>query len=138
MAKKIAITIILLTLFVSTCLLGYHLNIETKRGLKSKGLAYTMPDNNGSSEFSYTFYLTNTNRKAVFIKTIEPVVNETMKSRILSKDIVVIVNKNINPNETIQIGGTIMVDTKELFAYDAAGKLITDIKVSTEEIVNLK
>lgn len=136
MVKKLVITMSILTLFVPICILGYELNVDTKGGLKSKGFAYTMPNNNGNSEFSYSFQLTNTNRKTVFIKTIEPLVNETMENKILSKDVVVTVNKNIKPNETIQISGIINVDTRGLFMYDIV-KFITDIKVSTEEIVSL-
>jgi hypothetical protein len=137
MVKKLVITVITLTLFISICIVGYVLNADTKGGLKAKGLGYTMPNNNGSSEFSYSFQLTNTNRKTVFITTIEPLVNETMKKNILSKDTVVTVNKNIEPNETIQISGIIIVDTKGLFMYDI-GKFIADIKVLTEETVSLK
>lgn len=137
MVKKFVITIIVLTLFVSVWILGCDLNADTKGGLKSSGFAYTMPNNNGTSEFSYSFHLTNTNRKTVFVKTIEPIVNETMKNKILSKDIVVTVNKNIEPNETIQVNGIIMVDTRGVVMYDIV-KFIADIKVSTEETVSLK
>jgi PKD repeat protein len=137
MVKKLVIIIITVTLFISIYIAGYVSNADTKGGLKSKGLAYTMPNNNGSSEFSYSFQLTNTNSKTVFVKTIEPIVNETLKKNILSKDTVVAVNKNIEPNETIQISGIIVVDTKGLFMYDV-GKFIKDIRVLTEETVSIK
>lgn len=137
MVKKSILTIIILILFALICFLGYKnmaIKIEEKGGIKSNGLAYTVPNNDGKSEFSYGFNLTNTNGKDVFIKSIEPSINETMKNNILSKETIIVVNKNIKPNETIQINGKIFIDTNGL-SMNNIGKLITDIKVSTEETV---
>lgn len=138
MVKKSILTIIILTLFALICFLGYKnmsIKIEKKGGIKSNGLAYTVPNNHGKSEFSYAFNLTNTNGKDIFIKSIEPSIDETMKNNILSKETIIVVNKNIKPNETIEINGKIFIDTNGL-SMNNIGKLITDIKVSTEETVS--
>lgn len=138
MAKKSILTIIILTLFALIYFLGYKsmaIKIEKKGGIKSNGLTYTIPNNGDKSEFSYAFNLTNTNGKDIFIKSIEPLINETMKNNILSKETIIVVNKNIKPNETIEINGQILVDTNGLSANNI-GKLITDIKISTEETVS--
>lgn len=142
MSKKSAATIIILTLclYVSICILGYKnlsLKIETKGGLKTNGLSYLLADNNDQSEYSYSVELTNTNGKDIFIKTIEPSINESIKNKILSKETEVTVNKNVKPNGKIQVNGKIIIDTSEIFAQDIQN-LITDIKVSTEETVKLK
>lgn len=52
----------------------------------------------------------------------------------------VVVNKDIKSNETIQINVEIIVDTKGLEKSDIVKlePFITDIKVPTEEIVSLK
>ncbi|KOA19195.1 hypothetical protein CLHOM_23010 [Clostridium homopropionicum DSM 5847] len=142
MSKKSAATIIILTLCLcaSICILGYKnlsLKIETKGGLETSSLSYLLADNNGESEYSYSVELTNTNGKDIFIKTIEPSINESIKNKILSKETTVIVNKNIKPNGKIQVNGKIIIDTSEIFAQDIQN-LITDIKISTEETVKLK
>lgn len=137
MTKKLIVALILFSLFALICFIGFSLKIETIGGLKSKGFTYAVANNSGHSEFSYSIQLTNTNRKAVYIKTIEPLINETMKKKIISKDIVVTVNKAILPNETILVSGVIFVDTKDLIMYDI-GKLVAEIKVSTEETISLK
>lgn len=138
MVKKSILTIIILTLFTLICFLGYKnmaIKIEKKGGIKSNSLAYTVQNNDSKSEFSYGFNLTNTNGKDVFIKSIEPSINETMKNNILSKETIIVVNKNIKPNETIQINGKIFIDTNGLSMHNI-GEFITDIKVSTEETVS--
>lgn len=128
MSKKLVVIVIIVALCALICFLGYkniNFKIETKGGLKTNGLSYALGNNNGKSEFTYSIKLTNTNGK-----TIETSVNETIKNKILSKE-------NVKPNETIQVDEEIIVDTKGLFKQDIE-KLITDIKVSTEETVSLK
>ncbi|MGY0371985.1 hypothetical protein [Clostridium sp. JNZ J1-5] len=142
MSKKSVVTILIfiITLCGLICFLGYknmNSKIAAKGGVKTKNLFYTLADNNGRSEYSYSIELINTNGKTIFIKTIEPSVNETVKNKILSKETLVTVNKKMSPNETIQVNGEIIVDTHGLSAQDIQ-KFITDIKVSTEETVNLK
>lgn len=142
MSKKSVVTILIsiLTLCALICFLGYknmNSKIAAKGGVKTKNLFYTLADNNGRSEYFYSIELTNTNGKAIFIKTIEPSVNEAVKNKILSKETLVTVNKKMNPNETIQINGEIIVDTHGLSTQDIQ-KFITDIKVSTEETVSIK
>lgn len=138
MLKKSILIIIILTLCALIYFLGYKnigIKIENNGGIKSSGLTYVIPNNNGKSEFSYAFNLTNTNRKDIFIKSIEPSINETMKNNILSNETIIVVNKNVKPNETIEINGSILIDTSGLSMHNI-GKLITDIRVSTEETVS--
>ena len=138
MLKKSILTIIILIVCTLICFWGYKniaIKIETKGGIKSNGLTYVMANKNGKSEFSYAFNLTNTNGKDIFIKSIEPSINEIMKNNILSNENIIVVNKNIKPNEIIQINGKIFIDTSGLSMYNI-GKLITDIKISTEESVS--
>ena len=141
MSKKLVVSVIIVTLcYTIICLLLYRnmdFKIDTKGGLKTNGLSYTCENNNGVSEFSYSVNLTNTNGKSIFIKTIELSMNEVFSKAILSKETVVAVHRDIKPNETIAISGVITINMKELSAIDI-GKLVRDIKVSTEEIVSLK
>lgn len=76
----------------------------------------------------------------MYIESIKLVVYEAIKNKIISKKIAVSVNKDIKPNETIQINGELMIDTEGLTESDIAKILpfITDIKVSTDEVLSLK
>lgn len=91
------------------------------------------------TKLSYSFNLNNENNKSVFVKSIEPLINEKIKDKVISKDIVVVVNKDIKPNEIIQINGEIIFDTKGLSKSDIEKlePLLRDVKVSTDEIINL-
>lgn len=142
MSKRLVLIIIFILLLSSIiCFLGYkniNQRIAAKGGLKTGGFTYTMADNNGKSEYNYSIKITNTNGKAIFIKKIEPYINETIINKILSKDTVIVVNRNLNPNESIWVTGQLSVDTKGLFLQDIVKNMITDIKVTTEENVSIK
>jgi hypothetical protein len=147
MSNKSYLSIIVLVLFVFIlCAACSSTNTQNqpKGGLKINGWSSALGGVNGTdldqTKFSYSINLTNENEKNIFIVSIQPSVNETIKNRILSKEIVVAVNKEMKPNETIQINGEIIVDTAGLGKPDIAKlePFITDIKVSTEETVNLK
>lgn len=147
MSKKSIITIIISMVFVFVFYIGHRsadFKIQTKAGLKvngwSSGLGSISETDLDKTKFSYSINLTNENGKIIFIKSIQPLVNETIKSKVLSKEIVVNVDKEIKPNEAIEIKGEIIFDTKGLTKSDIVKfePFITDIKVSTEETVSLK
>ena len=148
MSKKsiITITIIILGIFNFIFLTGCNAQtqMQTKGGLKinswSSGLGIVNETDLDNTKFSYSIDLTNDNEKGVFIKSIQPSVNETIRSRILSKEISVDVDRDIKPNETIHITGELVVNTKGLVKSDIVKlePFITDIKVLIEENVSLK
>lgn len=121
-----------------------NFQIQTKGGLKINGWNSSLGGVNKTdldkTLFSYSINLTNENEKDILIKSIQPSVNESIKNKILSKEMVVFVDKSIKSNETIQINGEIVIDTKGLGKPDIVKlePFITDIRVSTEETVSLK
>jgi uncharacterized lipoprotein NlpE involved in copper resistance len=147
MFRKSIITIVISILCGFIFLAGCNntkTQVQTKCGLKinswSSGLGGVNEIDLDKTKFSYSINLTNQNENNTFIKSIQPSVNEKIKNKIISKDIVVTVNKDIKPNETIQINGEIIVNTKGLTKSDIVKlePFITDIKVLTEETVSLK
>lgn len=147
MSKKLLISIIITILCVFLLFIGCtskNAKIETKGGLTignwSSSIGSVNETDLDKTIYSYSVYVTNENEKNVFIKEIQPSVNEAIKNKIISKEIVVNVNKDIKPNETIQIKGEIILDTKGLEKQDIVKfePFITDIKVSTEETISLK
>lgn len=118
--------------------------IKTKDRLKINEWSYTWESVNeidsDKTKISYYVNLINENEKNMYIESIKLVVYEAIKNKIISKKIAVSVNKDIKPNETIQINGELMIDTEGLTESDIAKILpfITDIKVSTDEVLSLK
>jgi hypothetical protein len=70
----------------------------------------------------------------------QPSINEKLKNKVISKNTAISVNKVIKPDETIKISGEIIFDTKGLSKSDISRlePFITDIKVSTEQTINLQ
>jgi hypothetical protein len=145
MSKKL-ITIIF-SLFIFVFFTGCNntkVQVQSKGGLKiynwSSALGGVNENDLDKTKYSYFINLTNENEKTIFIKSVQPSVNEAIKNKILSKKIVIDVNQNVKPNETIKINGEIILDTKGLGKSDIVTlePFITDIKVSTEETVSLK
>ena len=148
MLRKSIITITILTLgvfnfiFLTGCNTQTHMKIES--GLKinswSSGLGSFNETDLDKTKFSYSIDLTNENENSIFIKSIQPSVNETIKDRILNKEMSVNVDRDIRPNDTIHITGELIVNTKGLGKSDIVKlePFITDIKVSIEENISLK
>lgn len=146
MFKKSIIGIMILILCIFIFFTGCNntkTQIQTKGGLKinswSSALGGVNEKDLDKTRFSYSINLANESENNIFIKSIRPSVNEIIKNKILSKDIVVKVNKAIKPNEAIEISGEIIIDTKGLTKEDIVKlePFITDLKVSTEETVSL-
>ena len=145
MLKKSIIIITISLLFVSLFFTGCSTNtqMQTKNGLKinewSSGLGSVNEMDLDKTKFSYSINLTNYNENTIFIKAVQPIVNRQNVNKIISKDIIITVNKDLKPNESIQINGEIIFNTKGLTKLDIEKlePFITDIKFSTEEIISL-
>ncbi|MBU3216057.1 hypothetical protein LL033_01580 [Clostridium estertheticum] len=92
----------------------------------------------GGDKLDYSINLTNKSDKNIFVQSVQPLVNEKLKNRILSKEMVITVNKEIKPNKAIAITGVIIVNTKGLKDMVKLVPFITDIKVISTETVSLK
>ncbi|MBU3157187.1 hypothetical protein [Clostridium estertheticum] len=92
----------------------------------------------GGDKLDYSINLTNKSDKTIFIQSVQPLVNETLKNRILSKEMMVTVNKEIKPDKAIAITGVIIVNTKGLKDMVKLVPFITDIKVISTETISLK
>lgn len=147
MSKKSIIELIITFLCISILLIGCNskkVQTQTKGGLIinswSSGLGSVDESNLDKSLFSYSINLTNENEKTIYIKSIQPLVDEAIKDKILSKETVVSVDKYIDTNETIAINGEVIVDTKGLAKEDIIKlqPFTINVKVTTEEIITYK
>jgi len=94
----------------------------------------------GGDKLDYSINLTNNSDKNIFIQSVQPIFPEQIKKRILSKEMVVSVNKEIKPNKAIAITGKIIINIKGLTTTDMEKlePFITDIKVISVETISLK
>jgi PBP1b-binding outer membrane lipoprotein LpoB len=147
MCKKTIKTILISILFIFVIFSGCKntkSQVQTKGGLKihnwSSALGSVNETDLDKTKFSYSINLTNQNEKNIYIKSIQPLVNEAIKNKIISNDLIVAINKDIKPNETIEISGELLIDTKGLSKSDIVKlePFIADIKVSTDETFSLK
>ncbi|MBE6067841.1 MAG: hypothetical protein E7211_09135 [Clostridium lundense] len=145
MSKKLIM--IIFSLFILVFFVGCNnaeVEVQSKGGLKiynwSSALGSVTENDLDKTKYSYSINLINEDEKTIFIKSVQPSVNETIKNKILSKETVVDVNQNLRPNEVIKINGEIIIDTKGLGkSYILTLEpFITDIKVLTEEDLSLK
>jgi hypothetical protein len=147
MWKKSTKTILISILFIFVIFVvckNSKSQVEAKGGLKINGWSSALGSVNETdldkTKFTYSINLTNENEKNISLKSIQPSVNEAIKNKIISNNPVVAVNKDIKPNETIEISGELLIDTKGLSKSDIVKlePFITDIKVSTDETLSLK
>jgi hypothetical protein len=146
MIKKIVTVLAVVVLIVSAFFLGYR-NRESqeiaKGGLKvyswSSGIGSVNELNLDKTSFSYSISLTNENPKETFLKSYELIPNGTIKDRVISHTLTFEINKTIQPYETIQIEGEIILDTTGMSKQGiiALEPFITGIRLSTHEIINL-
>lgn len=138
----LVIAIIFISVFSASC--SAKPALQAEGGLKidnwSSALGGVDETDLDKTKFTYSVSLTSRNENTVLVKSIVPLVNDSIANKILGNDMTVVVNKEIKPNETIQISGEIVVDTKGLTKADIAKlePFITDINVSSEETIHLK
>lgn len=139
--KRVLISFIIFTLILVTgC---SNKEVETKGGLKIYGwnssLGSVDKSNANKQRFSYDISLINENPSDIFVKSLQTIINSTIKDKILDKGLIVNVNKNLKTNGTINIRGEIIIDTKGLSKTDILKlePFVTDIKVTTDQIIDL-
>ena len=146
MVKKLIITIVVCILCILLLLLvGFFNIIKVKNQtqmlqdqIKSRLVITYWSSALGGNKLDYSINLTNQSDENIFIQSVEPLFNETLKNRILSKEMVVAVNKEIKPNKAIAITGEIIVDTEGLKDLVKLVPFIKDIKIITTETISLK
>jgi len=88
----------------------------------------------------YSITLTNKNNKDVYVKWIEPVVVTELTDKIVTRDLKTVVEKLVAANQSIEITGKFVLDTKGLSKKEIASfePFITGFKVVCEQVINLK
>ncbi|HEX3031508.1 MAG TPA: hypothetical protein VHS59_04605 [Bacillota bacterium] len=144
MTKKMILvvgTVLVFALTLSGCAGSNQL--EPGGGLKvnswSSALGSVSDTNLDTTRFTYFINLTNDSQAPVVVKTMEPQPVEAIKDKLMGKSLVVVVNKEVKPQETIELKAEILVNTKGMTKPEISGlaPFITEIKVTSDQNIKL-
>jgi hypothetical protein len=112
----------------------------TQDGIVLSSLSTALGGQPDETELTYFVNISNKTNKAVLVKSIEPLLEEPLKSKVLIKDLVYEVNKEVNSNSTISITGKFRFDTKGLSKESilALNPNVKEFKLITEQTIGNK
>ncbi|TYP47666.1 hypothetical protein [Thermosediminibacter litoriperuensis] len=95
-------------------------------------------DSLDKTKFSYTMTVYNKDNEDVYITWVEPILGENVRKRLISSELKVDVEQTVSANESIEIKGEIILDTKGMSKQQVMElePFITGIKVSSEKIID--
>lgn len=88
----------------------YHEKTGLKIGKWSTGVGSVNEANTEKTSFTYTLTLLNESESNITIKSVEPIIDESIKSKISNKDINLMINKELHPNDSIEVTGNLIID----------------------------
>lgn len=90
------------------------------------------------TKYSYSIDLTNENLKNTKIISVEPIIKDSIRDKVLDENLVIDVNKIVSPGNAITIEGTILIDTKGLSKDEisALEPFITGLKVNSATTID--
>ncbi|MDK2799999.1 MAG: hypothetical protein PWQ70_1618 [Clostridiales bacterium] len=143
--KKI-LTLLWIMVFVLILLTGCNLSDSANNSIKQNGLQVSdmstalgaVGDSLDKTKFSYTITIYNKEDEDIYISQVEPILGKDAKDRLISSDLKVDVEKTVSANESIEIKGEIILDTKEISKQQIVElePFITGIKVLSEKVIN--
>jgi len=147
---KVNIRLLVLVIILSLITIGCSraVNVEDKQTIgldissMSTGIGAVNTNNNSHDiqRFSYSINLANNDKDAAFIKEVTLVLPKAFEETLVTKQLTIIVNKDISPKSTIEIKGTLDFKANNL-SKDDIMKLdprILSIKVTNERTISLE
>ncbi|MNU83358.1 hypothetical protein D3C71_730570 [compost metagenome] len=81
-------------------------------GLVINSISFGLGGELDNTLVTYNFNIWNKTRKAILIKSIEPIINETLKQRVIDSKLILEVNKTINGTSSENFTGSFSLNTK--------------------------
>mgnify|MGYP000845339880 FL=1 len=106
----------------------------------SSSLGSVNNENPYLTSYIYDISITNESLENTRIISIEPILSDAVKERLLDKSITVDVNEEVYPHETISVKGSLILNTEGM-TKDEISKLnpfIIGIKINSETVVYLE
>ncbi len=113
---------------------------ETKSGIDIYSSNTSLGGTEEKTIFSYTLHISNNNAISYNIKSVEPILNQEILSKLMDDNIVVEVNKTMDSNESIEVEGKIILDTKGMSKEEILEftKPITEYTLSMETVISVR
>lgn len=81
-------------------------------GLVINSISFGLGGELDNTLVTYNFNIWNKTRKAILIKSIEPIINETLKQRVIDSKLILEVNRTINGTSSENFTGSFSLNTK--------------------------
>ncbi|MNE86925.1 hypothetical protein D3C80_1840630 [compost metagenome] len=81
-------------------------------GLVINSISFVLGGELDNTLVTYNFNIWNKTRKAILIKSIEPIINEPLKQRVIDSKLILEVNKTINGTSSENFTGSFSLNTK--------------------------
>ncbi|MNX56850.1 hypothetical protein D3C86_876540 [compost metagenome] len=81
-------------------------------GLVINSISFGLGGELDNTLVTYNFNIWNKTSKAILIKSIEPIINETLKQRVIDSKLILEVNKTINGTSSENFTGSFSLNTK--------------------------
>lgn len=96
--------------------------------------------NYNKQRFSYDLTLHNYEDNNFFITSVEPILGDKIKDRIVNKDIKVIVSSEIKSKQSLSVKGEITINTENLSKEEiiALEPYIEEFKITEERVITFK
>lgn len=143
MKRKTLWSVFICLVLLSGMLAGCNRSTEAKEtGLKVYNWSTSLGavDNSlDKTKLSYSIDITNKNAKDAYIRAVELNIGEKIRTRIIEGNTTLEINKALQKDQSIQISGNLIIDTKGMDKNGITGlePFITGIKVTTEEVINI-
>lgn len=97
-------------------------------------------NNFNKQRYSYNLTLHNYDDNNFFINSVEPILGDKIKDRVVEKDIKVLVNSEIKSKQSLKVSGEIIIYTENLSKeeIDALEPYIKEFKITEERVVKLE
>ena len=104
--------------------------VSTRAGVKGE------ENNFDKQRFIYYLTLHNYEDENFFVKSVEPVFGEKIQDRIVSKNVKVLVNREIKSKQSLSVSGEIIIDTENLSKEEiiAIEHYIKEFKIVEKEL----
>lgn len=140
--NKLLLSSILIFCFICCgCLTKTNTNVGNKTGMHMDymitGLGSLDESNLNRQKLTYTAAISNYNSSTVYIRSVEPVLGNKIKDKVITENLVITVNKKIVTNHSIKLSGDLIINTQGLSKKQILDlePYILGIKVNSDQIM---
>lgn len=112
MKRIMVIIVILIIVMLSGCLESDPK--ASHEGIVSYSMTTSLGGDAGVTHLTYNLVITNENKSEYFIESINPVLSQKLRTRLIDENTLVAVNKSLQSMESLEIGDVLSFDTAKM------------------------